>query len=211
MRRRKLLISGMVVIAALAVAALRSPVPTVQLSVSRVEAMEVSHEDGRAGENWAVTIDVTNLCLNGLTFDDHRMNVSAKLANRWVVVERPGLFHYLSQGGYGDFTILVPPRAEACRISLACSPESVSDKIEYFLRHNRVCRRLPWVCGWAADHTPKPWRRVLVELALPKSPTWAPPKINWAHNESWQPTPGGRPGCFRSLLARRGCTLRYAY
>jgi hypothetical protein len=27
-------------------------------------------------------------------------------------------------------------------------------------------------------------------------------------NQSCQPTPGGRPLCFQSLLARRGCTLR---
>jgi hypothetical protein len=28
-------------------------------------------------------------------------------------------------------------------------------------------------------------------------------------NPSWQPTPGGRPVCFPSPLARRGCTLRF--
>jgi hypothetical protein len=27
-------------------------------------------------------------------------------------------------------------------------------------------------------------------------------------NQSWQPTPVGCLGCFLSLLARRGCTLR---
>jgi hypothetical protein len=31
-----------------------------------------------------------------------------------------------------------------------------------------------------------------------------------APKESWQPTPGGRHIRFRSLLARRGCTLRSA-
>ena len=32
--------------------------------------------------------------------------------------------------------------------------------------------------------------------------------MNQWSNETWQPTPGDRLGCFLWRLARRGCTLR---
>ena len=183
MRHRKLLISCTPFIAAAAVAGLVPHTPMLSLSVSRIEAMEVSQKDGKALENWAVTIGVTNVSSDWITLDNHKIEVAAKVANRWVVAERPDFWASMSSGADGELTLLVPTRAEACRVSLGYAPGWPSDSIECFLRFNPVCQRfLPSVCDWAADHTPKLWRHVTFQLTLPKAPTWASPKVSGAHN-----------------------------
>jgi hypothetical protein len=186
MRHGKLLISSTALItAAAAVAVLRPHRPVLSLSVPRVEAIEVSEKGGGVLENWAVTVGVTNVSPDWVTLDDQRIEVAARVANRWVAVERPDFWRWMSSGADGELRLLVPAGAEACRVSLGYVPDwrDNSSSIEDFFRFNPVCQRfLPRVCDWAADHTPRLWRHVSFELAVPRAPTWTSPKVSGAHN-----------------------------
>lgn len=188
MRHGKLLISSTVLItAAAAVAVLRPHRPVLSLSASRVEAIEVSGKGGGVVENWAVTAEVANVSPDWVTLDNQRIEVVARVANRWVPVERPDFWRCMSSGADGELRLLVPAGAEACRVSLGYVPYCrwYSSSIEDFLRFNPVCQRfVPIVCDWAADHTPKLWlwRHISFELAVPRASTWASPKVSGAHN-----------------------------
>jgi len=181
---RRVVLLGIAVLGALALGGfvVRPSGPLVAIRVTDVEAVQDLPSGDQGPEHWVVTFEMTNLTKGALSFDGQDSRVCAKSAGGWVELKDPGV-GYLQAGERGSFALLLPGGIELCRFSLRCTPESMADTLESFLRYNSLCRRLSGASRWAADRLPKPRRRISAEILLPRQPTHQPQKIDEVHNE----------------------------
>jgi hypothetical protein len=153
---------------------IRQPV----LNVVRVEPAEIIDDTGKEMSLVTFTISnperrtnhVENLCFVG----DSGRRIEAKVADRWIVVERPSLRLWGCQLGPGEKCeeeILLPTGTGACRLWLRYTGPGFSARLF------RLAARLPLAVRrrlsnrfwrWANISGPSShWREIRIELPLP--------------------------------------------
>ena len=79
--------------------------------------------DDDGSESWLVTLSISNGSAGRLTVAREWLNVEAKVANHWVEAATLESLGDLPRRGTREVLILVPFRADACRLDIKYLPE----------------------------------------------------------------------------------------